>query len=68
MSGHLSRPAPIEIKIPNLGLVPKLDAIGAALAAVKEAHRDDMGVDTWCAIGQAQECIAKAILRKKWVE
>lgn len=52
----------IEIRIANVGLVPKLDALGAALSAVKEAHRDDMSLESWRAIQAAQDKIAEAIL------
>lgn len=62
MSGALTQHKAIEIKIANVGLVPKLDAIGAALTAVREAHRDGMPVKCWAAINRANEAIAEAIL------
>jgi hypothetical protein len=62
MPHQLSRPAPIEIKIANVGLVPKLDAIGAALCAIKEAHRDELSARAWFSIGEAESKIADAIL------
>lgn len=52
----------IEIKIGNVGLVPKLDAIAAAIAAVREAHRNGMPVACWAALHRAQEALAEAIL------
>lgn len=52
----------IEIRIGNVGLVPKLDAIGALLVAVKEAHRDEMSLESWRALQAAQDKIAEAIL------
>ncbi len=64
MPNELSRPAPIEIKIANVGLVPKLDALSAALEAVVEAHRDEMGPEAWGSLHQARDCIAHAILVK----
>ena len=57
-----SQPKAIEIRIGNVGLVPKLDALGAAIAAVREAHRDEMSPASWAALNRAQDQLAEAIL------
>lgn len=61
-SRAVTRHRAIEITIANVGLVPKLDALGAALVAVREAHRDGMPPKCWAALHRAQEAIADAIL------
>lgn len=55
---------PIEIRIASVDLVTKLDALGAAIAAVREAHRDDMSPRAWAALNRAQEAIAEAMLER----
>ncbi|ACB76675.1 hypothetical protein [Opitutus terrae] len=62
MDAPLARPSAIEIRIANVDLPTKLDALGAALAAIREAHRDDMSVQSWAALHRAQEAIAEAII------
>lgn len=54
--------ANIEIRIGDVPLAAKLDAIGALIAAVREAHRDTISVKGWAAMNRAQENIAEAIL------
>jgi hypothetical protein len=63
-SAALQIPAALEIKVGNVGLVPKLDAIGAFIAAVKEAHRDEMSAECWAALGRAQDQVAHATLTR----
>jgi hypothetical protein len=55
---------PVEIHLPNVDLVSKLSVIGAALTAIREAHRDDMSAKSWAAINRAEEAIAEAILAR----
>lgn len=52
----------IEIRIANVSLAEKLDALGAALAAVREAHREGMPAECWAAINRAQKNIAQATI------
>ena len=54
--------ASVEVLIANVDLVAKLDALGAALVAVREAHRDEMSAECWATINQAQERICAAML------
>jgi hypothetical protein len=58
----LVTPQPIEIRIANVDLAAKLDALGAAIAAVREAHRDEMSPRTWAALHRSQDALAEAIL------
>ncbi len=44
----------IEIRTANVDLGTKLDAVGAALVAIREAHRDAMPVKCWAAINRAR--------------
>lgn len=53
----------IVISIPDVPLEMKLDAIAAALVAVRDAHRDTMPPDCWAAINSAADCLAEATLR-----
>jgi hypothetical protein len=62
MNETLTQHKAIEIKIANVGLVPKLDALGAAISAVREAHRYDIPPKCWAALHRAQEALADAIL------
>lgn len=64
MSDTIQRSAAIEIRIGNVGLDVKLDAIAAALQTVKEAHRDEISPRSWAAIGRAQDAIAEATLSR----
>ena len=59
-----ARPAAIEIKIGSVDLVSKLDALGAAIAAVREAHRFEMSAQSWSDLNRAQDAIAAAILNR----
>ncbi len=52
--------AGLEIRIGHAPLPTKLDAIAAALAAVREAHRDTMPSKTWCQLYEAQQLLAIA--------
>lgn len=54
--------AAVEVRIGNVGLAPKLDALAAALDAVKAAHRDTMPTACWRAIGEAQDALARATM------
>jgi hypothetical protein len=56
----LGRPDAVEIKIGNVPLTWKLDAIAAALDAVKQAHRDEMTPATWAAVNRAQDELGAA--------
>ena len=58
----LPHPSPIEIRIGDVTLAAKLDALGAALVAVREAHRDGMPVECWAQINRAHEALGAAIL------
>lgn len=58
------KPQPIEIRIGDVDLIAKLSAIGAALEAVRLAHRDDMGCRSWTAIQRAEVAIGEAILHR----
>ena len=58
----LVKPAPLEIRIGNVDLPTKLSAVGAALQAVREAHRDEMGARTWSALQRAEAAIGEGIL------
>jgi hypothetical protein len=60
--------AAIEIRIGNATLVQKLDAIAAALVAVREAHRDTMNPRQWGAINRSLDSIAEAVLYDSRVE
>lgn len=53
---------PTEVGIRNVSLVEKLDVIGAAIGAVREAHRDVISPKSWAALNVAQEKIGEAIL------
>jgi hypothetical protein len=61
MSGELTQHRAIDIRIANVTLTAKLDALGAALVAVREAHQGEMSVACWSAINRAHEQIAEAI-------
>ena len=54
--------AGIEIRIRDVDLAAKLDALGAAIAAVREAHRDTISTCGWAALHRAQEAIAEAMM------
>ncbi len=54
--------AAIEIRIGNVSLAAKLDALAAALQAVRLAHRDDMSALSWAALNRAEAEIAEATL------
>lgn len=60
----LHRSAAIEIRICTTDLAAKLDALGAAVVAVREAHRDTMSVRCWAAMNRAQDCLAEALLTR----
>lgn len=60
----LQRPPAIEIRIGTTDLASKLDALGAAVAAVREAHRDTMSVRSWAAMNRAQDFLAEALLTR----
>ena len=49
----------IEIRIGDVDLATKLDALGAA---VREAHRDTISTRGWAALHRAQEAIAEAMM------
>lgn len=53
----------IGIRIGNVSIEAKLDALGAAIAAVREAHRDKVSNKQWAALHRAQEAIAEAMVR-----
>ena len=53
----------LDLRITGVSLVAKLDAIGAALAAVREAHRDQMPQSCWQQLHLAQEAIVRAMLQ-----
>jgi hypothetical protein len=55
-------PKAIEIRIGNVDLTAKLSAIGAALEAVRLAHRDEVGARCWQAMQKAEAAIGEAIL------
>jgi hypothetical protein len=59
-----ARPAAIEIRIGNVDLVTKLDALAAAIAAIREAHRYEMSPAAWAALNDAQAALVRAILTK----
>ena len=65
METTLGNPNAIEIKIGNVDLATKLNAIGAALEAVRLAHRDEMPVECWAALNQAEERIAEATMKSR---
>ena len=52
----------IEIRIGDVPLVAKLDALGAAVAAVRDAHGDTMSKKAWAAMHRAQNALAEAML------
>jgi hypothetical protein len=58
------KPQAIEIKMSNVDLGAKLSAIGAALEAVRLAHRDEIGAQTWQDIQTAETAIAAAIFHR----
>lgn len=58
----LHHPRAIEIKIGTTDLASKLDALGAAVGAVREAHRDTMSAQCWAELHRAQEALAAAML------
>jgi hypothetical protein len=58
----LAKRGEIEIRIGNVDLTTKLDALGAALAAVREAHREQISPKAWAALHRAQENIAEAMM------
>lgn len=62
MPSHIARRNVVEIQIGDAPLGWKLAAIGAALAAVRDAHRDTMPVACWAEINRAHEALARAIL------
>ena len=62
MEGPVPQPKAIEIRVANVDLTTKLDALGAALAAIREAHRDEMSVRCWAEMNKAQEALAAAII------
>lgn len=62
MPHELARADALEIRIGNVSLPAKLDALGAALAAIREAHRGDMPPKAWAALYRAQDAISEAML------
>ena len=60
----------IEIRIGDVSLAAKLDALAAALLAVRDAHRETMGAKCWPAINRALDNLAEATLhaekKKVW--
>lgn len=62
MHAPATTPAAIEIRIANVDLATKLDALGAVLAAIREAHRDGTSPRSWSALHRAQEAIAEAMI------
>ncbi len=52
----------VEIKIGNVPLAWKLDAIAAALAAVLEAHRDTISQRSWAAVNRARDNLYEAMI------
>ena len=52
----------VAFQIPDAPLSHKLSCLGAALEAVKEAHRDTMPVKCWAAISRTEEALAEATL------
>ncbi|MFA6962400.1 MAG: hypothetical protein WC205_16720 [Opitutaceae bacterium] len=62
MNGHVTTRTGIEIRIGDVPLPVKLDAIGATLAAVREAHGDTIPPRCWAAMHRAQEAIVDAML------
>ncbi len=74
MSATLSRKDAIQIRIGDVPLEAKLDALCAALQAVRLAHRDTMSVRSWAALNRAEEAIGEATVhvnadrRLPWIE
>ncbi len=58
----LATRAGIEIRIGDVPLAFKIDALGAALDAVREAHRDEISPESWAALNRARDCIGDALL------
>lgn len=56
------QPAAVEVNFGSGSLASKLDVLGAAIAAVREAHRDQMSPTCWASLNRAQEAIAEAML------
>lgn len=52
----------VVLRIPDVPLPAKLSIIGAALQAIREAHRDTMSARAWSEINKAEEAIAAAML------
>lgn len=53
---------PLDLRVAPAPLAAKLDALGSALAAVREAHRDVMPPIAWGLLHEAQAKIAEAML------
>ncbi len=62
MSDHIDSSKQIEIRIGNVPFEMKIDALGAAIAAVREAHRGLISDRSWAALHRCQENIGEAIL------
>lgn len=54
----------LAVRVNGCDLAPKLDALAAALGAVREAHRDAMSAGAWRLLGEAHARIAEAMLAK----
>jgi hypothetical protein len=55
----------IQIAIPDVPLPAKLSMIGAALEAVRLAHRDTIRPRAWQSINQAERLLGEAILHSR---
>lgn len=52
----------IVLTIPNVSLAAKIDLVGAALLAIREAHKDEMHADCWAALNRAGHELGAAVL------
>lgn len=52
----------VTIRVAEVPLVAKLDALGAAISFVRTAHGDQMPRECWEAMHQAQDAIARAMM------
>jgi hypothetical protein len=59
---QLTRRDQIEIRIGNVPLGWKLNALSAALVSIREAHRDTMAPACWAAINRALNNLGEAEL------
>ncbi len=56
---------PLEIRIGHVDFTAKIDAIAAALQAVRLAHRDEISARSWAVLNEVERLLGDAVFYRK---